>query len=362
MIRASYFEGDPLADAMVHWMHKTGMRQAWPIFELALTKGLQAVVEPHLALKDFFTSVERVPEWVRQDALVSGCDMGVRTSRMGELISFSSLLGGYAAVGLAKPLVATRSLDEIAALRLVETTQWVYDVYNSSGLGRFSNGFISTVRVRVLHALVRNNLVTKGWDQERWGLPINQVDMGATLLGFSITSLIGLRLMGMLITPSEGRDFMCLWRYVGYLIGVDDKFNPSTEIDAMKLIPMLIGSQEGPDDDSRSLAKSLLNTRFTRWPETQIGRICAQCDINFRSALTCIMSGRAASDGLQLPNSVFWKAAVLVLPIANFLPEIGRVLIPGGTARATERGRQRFTRQLLKISKGQRTKGLLNNN
>ena len=355
MVRLSYFEGDPLADAMVLWMHETGMKQAWPIFELALTKGLQAVDDPHPTLKDFFRAIEHIPEWVKHEALVRGCDMGVRTSRMGELIAFSSLLGGYAAVGLAKPLVATRSLDEIAALRLVETTQWVYDVYNSRGLGRFSNGFISTVRVRVLHALVRNNLVSKGWDQERWGLPINQVDMGATLLGFSINLLIGLRLVGMFITPREGRDFMGLWRYVGYLIGVDDTFNPSTEIEAMKLIPLLIGSQEGPDDDSRSLAKSLLNTRFTRWPETQLGRISARCDINFRSALTRIISGRAAGDGLQLPNSVFWKAVVVLLPIFNVLSEISRILIPGGTTRSTERGRQRFTRQMIKISKGKRT-------
>jgi hypothetical protein len=354
-VRAAYFAGDPAADALVTWMHAVGMRIAWPQVDLAINKGLQAVENPAPALRDFLLAAEHVPEWVDRETLVQGCDLGLRTSRMGGVISFSALLGGYAAVGLAKPLVATRNLDEIAARRLAETTQWVYDVYSSRGLGRFSDGFISTVRVRLLHALVRHNLMQQGWDIERWGLPINQVDMGATLLGFSISSLIGLRSMGMLISLREGRIFMNLWRYIGYLMGVADQFNPGTERDALKLIPLLIGSQEGPDDDSRKLAKSLLDTRFTRWPDTQLGRFCARCDINFRSALTRVLAGDATGDGLELPSSLFWKSTVLSLPLTNLLLETWRLLTPGGTARATARGRVHFTRLMTRISQGHRT-------
>ena len=355
MTKDAYMEGDPLADELISWMHEAGMRKSWPQFELALTKGLPTVDSPSPSLTAFFSVLETPPAWMDHAAMRRGCDVAMRTSKMGEIVGFSGLLGGYAAVGLAKPLVATRGLDKATKLRLIETMQWVYDVYSSDGLGRFSPGFISTVRVRVLHALVRHKLVAQGWNCKRWGLPINQVDMGVTLHGQGVINLMAMRAMGAIITPSEGRDYFMLWRYIGHIMGVAPKFNPSSEWEAIKLIPLLMGTQEGPDEDSRHLAKALLETRREIWPEGKVGRLLADCDVNLRVALTRVLAGKAAGDGLGLPDHLLWQLVVYMIPAANIAQDLVRIMTPGATDRATRRGYEQFRQIMERLSEGKRT-------
>ena len=77
----------------------------------------------------------------------------------------------------------------------------------------------------MLHAKVRRALLkstkTK-WDAEKNGIPINQQDMAATLLAFSVNVLLGIEIVaGRPLSESEQRDYLALWRYLGWLLGVD---------------------------------------------------------------------------------------------------------------------------------------------
>ena len=64
-------------------------------------------------------------------------------------------------------------------------------------------GFDSALRVRVLHAKVRRSLLQSKsdgqsiprWDIESNGVPINQEDMAATLLAFSVNVLLGIEIV-----------------------------------------------------------------------------------------------------------------------------------------------------------------------
>ena len=96
-------------------------------------------------------------------------------------------------------------------------------------------GWESALRVRVLHAKVRRSLLRakiKGgdgrstalrrWDVEKNGIPINQEDMAATLLAFSVNVLIGIEIVaGKPLEEKVQRDYLALWRYLGWLLGVD---------------------------------------------------------------------------------------------------------------------------------------------
>jgi hypothetical protein len=281
--------------------------------------------------------------------------MALRNSGVGAIVGYCALLGGYAVAGLTKPLVITRSLDKIATQRLIETSQFVYDVYMSEGMGRFSDGFISTLRVRMLHAMVRYKLSHSDWDMERWGLPINQVDLGATLLAFTVINLMGQRMLGMVIPPSEGRDFMHLWRYVGFLQGVADKYNPATEWEALRLVPVLLGTQEGPDADGRALAKSLLNTRYDWWPKNLSGQAAARVELELASVFTRLLAGEDTGDQLGLPKNALAYGVVALLPPVNLLREAWRLAIPGATARAEASGKANFRREMDRLLGGKRT-------
>lgn len=60
------------------------------------------------------------------------------------------------------------------------------DVTSDYGLDRFGPGFITTIRVRLVHALVRRNLsMKKECEWNKWGQPINQIDMLATYLALA---------------------------------------------------------------------------------------------------------------------------------------------------------------------------------
>jgi hypothetical protein len=98
---------------------------------------------------------------------------------------------GYANFNsMNQTLAVSGVLARDVSKRLGETGQWLYDVARPHGLERYGEGFINTIRVRLVHALVRRAVLKKNdwvlkkndWDLETWGLPINQLDMVATYL------------------------------------------------------------------------------------------------------------------------------------------------------------------------------------
>jgi hypothetical protein len=92
-------------------------------------------------------------------------------------------------------------------------------------------GWEAALRVRILHAKVRRSLLLRGrggsgaddaWDVDENGVPINQEDVAATLLAFSVNVLLGIEISaGRPLDATDQRDYLALWRYLGWLLGVD---------------------------------------------------------------------------------------------------------------------------------------------
>ena len=78
-------------------------------------------------------------------------------------------------------------------------------------------GWRTALHVRVLHAKVRYAILhrkgKKKWNVKELGVPINQEDMAATLLAFSINVLSGIDLIaGRSVSDQEQIDYLALWR------------------------------------------------------------------------------------------------------------------------------------------------------
>jgi hypothetical protein len=131
---------------------------------------------------------------------------------------------------------------------------------------RFGQGFKSTLRVRLIHALVRRHVAeTPDWDVTEDGIPLNQLDMAATQLAFGPLYLLGARTLGMIITRDEGRAVMHLIRYAGHLMGIEDELLPWTEQEGRRMLYHMLLSVVGrPDDAGRQLANSLANEPLSR--------------------------------------------------------------------------------------------------
>jgi len=324
--RAAHFKGDPAADTLVEWMHQSGLRGSMAMFDRALERGIATVANPPDPLRRFFQEVEVVPAWLSRRTLRHGCDVAERAALGHSYVLFSvSLLAGYVSAGITKALVATGELERMAPRRIAETSKFVNDVYESKTLERMSDGFKSTIRVRIMHAFIRRKLLRAGWDVQRWGVPINQADMAGTVLSFSISYLLGLRMLGFVITRRERHALIHLWRYVGRLLGVEDSLLAATESESKRLLWLSAATQEGPDDDGVALARALLAVPSAYGGTRRNGQLLAAFDTHFSAGLTRFFLGKDTADRMGLPDTM-WKHAVFAVAPMNFLAEsLGRL-------------------------------------
>jgi hypothetical protein len=183
-------------------------------------------------LREFFAAVDTVPDWVDFDLIEHGARAYRRLGRSRDDVLLQlSLIGGYRFVGPADLLVETGGLSGSTAIRrLGETQKWGIAVSAPDGMRRGGEGFKLTVHVRAMHALMNHRFETNGrWDIDRYGLPINQSDQAATLGLFNSTALLGVRALGRIVSRRESLAIMHLWKYVGWLMGVDEDWLFDTE-------------------------------------------------------------------------------------------------------------------------------------
>jgi hypothetical protein len=248
-----------------------------------------------------------------------------------------ALMGGYRFSATTKPLVFTGALERKTARRLDETAKYVCDVYSPGGMERGGAGFASTVRVRMMHALVRHAASrSPQWRTDEWGLPINQTDMLGTNLLFSVVYLTGLRAMGMRFTRDEADAVVHLWRYIGYLMGVDEALLPATEREGRRLGYAMFHSQPGADEDSRRLARALADAPFSH-ARTELDRKLIGLDVRFRLGLSRALLGNDIADELGLPDDA-WKYAIALTTPPVFAFETLRRAVPGLTGVAVRLG------------------------
>lgn len=220
--------------ALVAAMRETGPgKVAMSQFKQALEFGGGSVVDAPRALRSFFDVVEHVPDWVDFDLINEGAAAYRRLgTNAADVMLQLALIGSYRFGGPTDLLVETGGLTGQTTLRrLAETQQWAVAISEPDAMRRNGAGFKLTVHVRLMHALVNQQFETNGrWDVDRWGLPVNQSDQAATLGLFNGALLLGVRLLGVRVSRAESLAIMHLWKYVGWLMGVEEDWLCDTEM------------------------------------------------------------------------------------------------------------------------------------
>jgi hypothetical protein len=255
------FKVDTLADAVVETIEKMPAK-GWAMFSQAAARGIATVDGAPDSFRAFFDQTERVPVWVDWDAIDRGGDALFKAGPLGGIVlGVKSLVLGYASRGGNKPLVFSGRLAEQAGRRLNETARFVQATCQRGGLRKFNDGYQITLKVRLIHAQVRRMILrSERWQPEKWGAPVNQHDMVGTSLLFSIILLEGLRQLGVTVPWREGERYIQLWRYSGYLSGIEPELLPASEVEARRLGELIEATMGEPDDDSRRLTKALLDS------------------------------------------------------------------------------------------------------
>jgi hypothetical protein len=334
---------DPLADDVVEAIESLGQRRGWQMLELALDRGIDSVPDAPEPFRALFEQVDRVPTWVDWPTVDLGGELLLRAGLLGGLVlGLKSLPLGYASPGGNKPLVFSGRLREQAGRRLNETARFVQAVVQPGGMRRWGDGFRITVKVRLMHAQVRRMILKSNrWRPELWGAPINQHDMAGTTLLFSAAVIDGLRTLGLRIDGAEAEAYMHLWRYVGWVIGVDPDVLPASEQDGFRLADLIATTMGTPDDDSRALVRALLESPGEAAPRVPRGIIETQID--FAHGFCRGLVGDDLADELRVRRNA-WRMAVPVFRRIAMRTEFLRENVPGVRAAFVSAGRKYWQR------------------
>jgi len=336
-------EVDPLADAAAEALAALPPGRGFALLDDALERGVDAVSAPP-ALRALFAEVDRVPPWVDWAALDHGGEVLVRAGVLGGMVlAARSIVLGYASPGGNKPLVFSGRLTEQAARRLNETSRFVQAVCRPGGMRRGADGFKITLKVRLIHAEVRRMIQRSGrWDEARWGAPINQHDMAATTLLFSLVVLDGLRLFGLDVSAEEAEHYLQLWRYVGRVMGCDPELTPTGELEARRLADLIAATQGPPDEDSRALTHALLHAG-EQVAKTPADRRRARIETELGQGLVRSLLGDAMADDLGVPETR-WRHALPLFRGVNVAAEQVRLRVPAVQRAAVEQGNRYWDR------------------
>jgi hypothetical protein len=333
--------GDPPMDRLLDWMHEEGINTTRPLFDQALERGVALVTDAPEPLQAFFTHYESPPAWVDQAKL----RLGERTMRMaGRDAIYAArdvpFLTGYGVSGINQTLLLTKNGQEGqtgAGQRFAETMRWALDVIDENGLAPAGPGYRSTLHVRLIHGFVRRHVAQlPKWNHEQWGVPVNQLDMAATMLGALLVPVIACIPMGVVITPRELDAIAHVARYTGWLIGIEEQWLPNGFRDAIRLLYHSLTTMYQPDDTTRKLAAPMAADPLTwHYPRAQFlrRRIAWAAHLSITSGF----NGPRGMRRLGLPAYMPPWYPVLRIPVNLTRTGLGR-LVPGGADRIARTG------------------------
>lgn len=324
--------GDAAAEALSHLPHAERDR----LLDRMLASGDdRRAPEPVRAL---VAQVRHVPMWVDFDRVDRGGKAMLRTGVFGGFVlAFRSLVLGYCAPAGNKPLAFSGRLREQANRRVAETGRFVQAVCLPGGMRPGRDGFAAAVRVRLMHAQVRRMLrKSPRWDARAWGTPICQFDMAATVILFSQVVVDGLARLGSPLSAEEAEDLVHLWRHAGVVLGVREELLCATLAEANALAELIQITQAPPDDDSRGLARALMEIPLTE-AKSSLERTRAERFIPVTYGISRFLIGDTYADALGFPKSPWRYAAPAITALLSGagtlvrkVPGVDRVILEAG--------------------------------
>jgi ER-bound oxygenase mpaB/B'/Rubber oxygenase, catalytic domain len=333
--------GDPPMDVLLHWMHQEDITVTRPLFDQALQGGIASMPDAPEPLRAFFTRVETPPAWVDQATL----RLGERTMRLaGRDAIYAArdvpFLGGYAVSAINQTLLRTKNGqrgETGSAQRFAETMRWALDIIDERGMAPGGPGYRSTLHVRLIHGFVRRHVgQLPDWSTDQWGVPVNQLDMAAVMLGALISPIMVCLPMGVVATPRELDAIAHVARYAGWLIGIDERWLANGFRDSVRLLHNCLLTLYRPDDTSHRLAAPMAADPLTwHYPRAQSlrRRIAWAAHLSLTSAFT----GPPGMRRLGLPAYMPPWYPLVRMPINVVRTGLVRAL-PGGSERAARAG------------------------
>lgn len=253
--RAYTMLGDSVADAYAALMPQYGFRRLITMLTDACDKGVEQVAEAPPELVTFIRAMEATPDWIDMSLI----EDGARASRnpSANLAPFV-VRGAFVATFLNKysalPMALTGTLSHETAVRRIKETAAFFTTTSLPGaLTRFGTGFKAAAMVRLMHSMVRFNVLrgSSRWDVSVYGIPVPQVDqMPAGTIAVFLLAFKMMRQGRTAFTPQE-RAFVEFNRYRCWLLGLPEDLLPATPEGINDAMTVYSGTlRDGYDDET----------------------------------------------------------------------------------------------------------------
>lgn len=225
-VRAYTMLGDLAADAYAALMPTYGFRRLVEMLKQACERGVEAVPGAPPELKTLLAEMESEPAWldmtlVREGARINRTSTALAAPWLIRGAFLATFLNKYSAL----PMALTGALAGNACARRVNETAAFFTVTTLPGaLERHGDGFKAAAMVRLMHSMVRFNLLRRpgNWDVGTYGIPIPQVDqMPAGLIGVFLLAFQMIKKGRREFTARE-RAVVEFCRYRCYLLGLPE--------------------------------------------------------------------------------------------------------------------------------------------
>ncbi|MBU0826525.1 MAG: DUF2236 domain-containing protein [Gammaproteobacteria bacterium] len=280
------------------------------------------------------------------------------------LLFCASLPECYVIPDLSSVLHTSGQLEQNAEYRIRSTAAMIFPVMMHGGLGQRGAGVAQVLKVRLIHATIRNlilhgspqnavaqllaggvgrippqtpllkggrqamfqALYARGWNLQGDGLPCNQEELAYTLLTFGYVFLRSLRRLGIGLPARDEEAYLHAWNVVGHILGIDQTLMVNTmgEGEALMARMQARGRAEPVTPDPRpALGRALMMTMENSLPWKIVKP--------FPELMTRYLCGRDTASDLGLTQPVPWPSALMfwgVLLLARAIDVVARMVLP----------------------------------
>lgn len=179
-IREYTMLGDRSGDAYAALMPRLGFQRTVAMLVEACDKGIEAVADSPPELVALIREMEVRPDWLDMTLVEEGAAYERNsTANLAPFLIRGAFIATFLNKYSALPMALTGTLSHATAARRVKETATFFATTGLPGaLDRFGPGFKAAAMVRLMHSMVRVNVLSRPgmWDVGTYGMPIPQLD------------------------------------------------------------------------------------------------------------------------------------------------------------------------------------------
>ena len=294
--------GDPVLDPVLEELSSLPPADFHRFVEAGIEQHDEALRNAPQALREFFENLEE-PPWLDYDSFRPG-SRAFYANVSDTIAAFlcGVLVEGFTTLIRKSFVITGRVLLEPTQRRQKQNIRQLIDIFLPDGLQRYGDGLKLSMRIRFIHARIRN-LLTKSddWNHDAWGTPLSAAQLGFAIAVFSARLMQYSIQMGAIYNQEEIKSALSIWRYTGYVMGIPESILYTNEDEALAIRRIAHMCEPPVDADSVTMVKAWLDSAALTAGVTDPAEQRSITNLVYR--LSRALMGKELADQLQLPKN-----------------------------------------------------------